>query len=375
MRFRSAPVPRCRRGPTAWALSWRPPAAVRVGLRRGQSALPAMLLKRHSPGWVRSLVWAPLRPFRASRRPPVRHAGGDSSQVPRRLPGHRRYRCGGRPPGIKLGERRRQTVVGPRRAVGRRTATQGDPGPLLTHRPSARARASRRPPSSYTPAWRPPCRRQHAYVAEHIERASLGSTGTTTCGSPVTPTGYSTRSNRSSPEAGAPPPTNRVPCPTRLVHRRRRIHRARNGGGDQAWATVLDAHDRIVERHVASARIRRSSPATERWRRSTGPARAIECACAIRDAVKTSAWYPRRPAHRRGRGDRRRRPASRYTSAARIMGLARVKSSCPGAIPALVLGSESNSTTGQPPPQGNAPFINRHSRCATTSLRADRWRL
>ena len=57
--------------------------------------------------------------------------------------------------------------------------------------------------------------------------------------------------------------------------------------GDAAWTTVLAAHDRIVERHVAA------------WRGKVvkftgdgllatfdGPARAIECACAIRDVVK-----------------------------------------------------------------------------------------
>jgi class 3 adenylate cyclase len=57
--------------------------------------------------------------------------------------------------------------------------------------------------------------------------------------------------------------------------------------GDAAWTSVLAAHDRIVERHVTA------------WRGKVvkftgdgvlatfdGPARAIECACAIRDVVK-----------------------------------------------------------------------------------------
>jgi class 3 adenylate cyclase len=57
--------------------------------------------------------------------------------------------------------------------------------------------------------------------------------------------------------------------------------------GDDEWTAALGAHDRMLERHVAS------------WRGEVvkftgdgmlatfdGPARAIECACAIRDAVE-----------------------------------------------------------------------------------------
>ncbi|HEX3285563.1 MAG TPA: adenylate/guanylate cyclase domain-containing protein [Mycobacterium sp.] len=57
--------------------------------------------------------------------------------------------------------------------------------------------------------------------------------------------------------------------------------------GDEAWTAVLAAHDRVIERHVTA------------WRGNVvkftgdgqlasfdGPARAIECACAIRDVVK-----------------------------------------------------------------------------------------
>lgn len=56
--------------------------------------------------------------------------------------------------------------------------------------------------------------------------------------------------------------------------------------GDDAWTLILSAHDRLIERHVTS------------WRGDVvkftgdgalatfdGPARAIECACAVRDAV------------------------------------------------------------------------------------------
>lgn len=56
--------------------------------------------------------------------------------------------------------------------------------------------------------------------------------------------------------------------------------------GDEAWRTSLDAHNRIVERHVVGARgtvvkfIGDGALAT-----FDGPARAINCACAIRDAV------------------------------------------------------------------------------------------
>ncbi|HTY28847.1 MAG TPA: adenylate/guanylate cyclase domain-containing protein, partial [Mycobacterium sp.] len=56
--------------------------------------------------------------------------------------------------------------------------------------------------------------------------------------------------------------------------------------GDQAWATVLDAHDRAVERHVTGARgtvVKFTGDGA--LATFDGPARAIDCACAIRDAV------------------------------------------------------------------------------------------
>ena len=57
--------------------------------------------------------------------------------------------------------------------------------------------------------------------------------------------------------------------------------------GDQAWASVLDAHDRLVERHVISARgtvVKFTGDGA--LATFDGPARAIDCACAIRDAVQ-----------------------------------------------------------------------------------------
>ena len=73
--------------------------------------------------------------------------------------------------------------------------------------------------------------------------------------------------------------------------------------GDSAWTRTLAAHDSIVERHVTG------------WRGNVvkftgdgalatfdGPARAIECACAIRDAVDDLGLSdPCRLAHRRDR--------------------------------------------------------------------------
>ncbi|MGV0838468.1 adenylate/guanylate cyclase domain-containing protein [Mycolicibacterium thermoresistibile] len=56
--------------------------------------------------------------------------------------------------------------------------------------------------------------------------------------------------------------------------------------GDEAWSTILDAHDEIVARHVNGARgtvVKFTGDGA--MATFDGPARAIDCACAIRDAV------------------------------------------------------------------------------------------
>jgi class 3 adenylate cyclase len=82
------------------------------------------------------------------------------------------------------------------------------------------------------------------------------------------------------------PPSNRVLATVLFTDIVESTYRAAQLG-DEAWTTALAAHDRIVERHVSG------------WRGDVvkftgdgvlatfdGPARAIECACAIRDAVE-----------------------------------------------------------------------------------------
>jgi class 3 adenylate cyclase len=57
--------------------------------------------------------------------------------------------------------------------------------------------------------------------------------------------------------------------------------------GDEAWMTALGAHNRIVERHVAGSRgavVKFTGDGA--LATFDGPARAINCACAIRDAVE-----------------------------------------------------------------------------------------
>jgi class 3 adenylate cyclase len=56
--------------------------------------------------------------------------------------------------------------------------------------------------------------------------------------------------------------------------------------GDEAWTTALGVHDRLVERHVAGSRgevVKFTGDGA--LATFDGPARAINCACAIRDAV------------------------------------------------------------------------------------------
>jgi class 3 adenylate cyclase len=57
--------------------------------------------------------------------------------------------------------------------------------------------------------------------------------------------------------------------------------------GDEAWTAALDAHNEVVEKYVASARgdvIKFTGDGA--LATFDGPARAINCACAIRDAVQ-----------------------------------------------------------------------------------------
>ena len=57
--------------------------------------------------------------------------------------------------------------------------------------------------------------------------------------------------------------------------------------GDDAWATTLAAHNRVIERHVAAARgVVVKFTGDGALATFDGPARAINCACAIRDAVE-----------------------------------------------------------------------------------------
>src|ERR1700754_3812233 len=57
--------------------------------------------------------------------------------------------------------------------------------------------------------------------------------------------------------------------------------------GDAAWTAVLAAHDRLVERHISAARgMFGKSTGDGVLATFDGPARAVDCACAIRDAVE-----------------------------------------------------------------------------------------
>ena len=112
--------------------------------------------------------------------------------------------------------------------------------------------------------------------------------------------------------------------------------------GDQAWANVLEAHDRVVERHVAEARgtvVKFTGDGA--LATFDGPARAIDCACAIRDAVEDIGLTVRSGLHtgevEMADGDVH---GIAVHIAARIMALAAPgEVLVSGAIPALVLGS------------------------------------
>jgi class 3 adenylate cyclase len=115
--------------------------------------------------------------------------------------------------------------------------------------------------------------------------------------------------------------------------------------GDEAWVTALSAHDRIVDEHVAG------------WRGEVvkftgdgalatfdGPARAIECACAIRDAVEEIGLSIRAGLHtgeiEQSDGDIH---GIAVHVAARIMSMAGPREVLvSGVIPPLVLGSRLN---------------------------------
>jgi class 3 adenylate cyclase len=57
--------------------------------------------------------------------------------------------------------------------------------------------------------------------------------------------------------------------------------------GDDAWMSALDAHNGVVNRHVASARgVVVKFTGDGALATFDGPARAINCACAIRDGVR-----------------------------------------------------------------------------------------
>ena len=112
--------------------------------------------------------------------------------------------------------------------------------------------------------------------------------------------------------------------------------------GDAAWAAVLAAHDRVVEREIASARgvvVKFTGDGV--LATFDGPARAIDCACAIRDAVEDVGLSIRAGLHtgevEMGDGDIH---GIAVHVAARIMSLAAPgEVLVSGVIPPLVLGS------------------------------------
>jgi class 3 adenylate cyclase/pimeloyl-ACP methyl ester carboxylesterase len=112
--------------------------------------------------------------------------------------------------------------------------------------------------------------------------------------------------------------------------------------GDKDWSAVLSAHDRLVGRHVTGARgriVKFTGDGT--LATFDGPARAIECACAIRDAVEDLGLEIRAGLHtgeiEMADGDVR---GIAVHVAARIMGLAGPgEVLVSGVMPPLVLGS------------------------------------
>jgi class 3 adenylate cyclase len=112
--------------------------------------------------------------------------------------------------------------------------------------------------------------------------------------------------------------------------------------GDEAWSAALDAHNGVVERHVASARgnvIKFTGDGA--LATFDGPARAITCACAIRDAVQDLGLDIRAGLHT-GEVEMADHDVHGIAVhiAARIMALAAPgEVLVSGAIPPLVLGS------------------------------------
>ena len=290
-----------------------------------ESALPAMLLSATAPEWVRSLVPGTVRPLRASRRSPVRHARRpvDTSTAIWTPSAPERWSTAWHRVGRTMPPRR---VVGPRRAAGRGPGYFKEILDLFLHTDLRPVLESIQAPTP-VPA---PARDRHVIaqhardVADRIPNARLvefdGDDHVWFAGD--ADRGFSTRSSRSSPEAAEPHPpiAYRPPSCSPISSDPPSAQRL----GRSGLATVLDAHDRIVERHVASARgnVVKFTGGAPPWRHLDGPARAIECACAIRDAVQDVGLSIRAgPYTGEVGGDRRRRTASRYI-AARIMGLA-----------------------------------------------------
>jgi class 3 adenylate cyclase len=112
--------------------------------------------------------------------------------------------------------------------------------------------------------------------------------------------------------------------------------------GDAAWTAALDAHNDVVEKYVASARGDVISFTGDGALATfDGPARAISCACAIRDAVQDLGLDIRAGLHTGEveMVDRDVRGIAVHI-AARIMALAGpAEVLVSGAIPPLVLGS------------------------------------
>jgi class 3 adenylate cyclase len=112
--------------------------------------------------------------------------------------------------------------------------------------------------------------------------------------------------------------------------------------GDEAWTAALDAHNDVVQKHVASARgdvIKFTGDGA--LATFDGPARAITCACAIRDAVQDLGLNIRAGLHT-GEVEMIDRDVHGIAVhiAARIMALAGpAEVLVSGVIPPLVLGS------------------------------------
>jgi class 3 adenylate cyclase len=112
--------------------------------------------------------------------------------------------------------------------------------------------------------------------------------------------------------------------------------------GDDAWAATLASHNLVVEKHVASARgtvVKFTGDGV--LATFNGPARAIECACALRNALQDIGLQVRTGLHtgeiEMGDGDIH---GIAVHVAARIMGLAAAgEVLVSGVMPPLVLGS------------------------------------